>query len=207
MDRLPSNLVTRIITNNKLHQIQRNRIPESISTERMAPSKKTTTAVAPKQPVVEEVTGTVPVPVTMTATDVQPTPFFELKESTPQVEKGGEADEEKDPGQHSKLRIPASKLKRWRTVAEEASHATTVTSSLRKSLVSITSAMETFLSGKKTTNNKTNNRPLSDYNIFVQQNIKSVAQQNPGLSNKDVMTLIAELWRNQKKTETTVQAS
>lgn len=91
------------------------------------------------------------------------------------------------------IKVAESKVRRWADNLKKAQE-----SSNNKLVASVLNGLETVLSRKQTAGTKTTTRNLSEYNVFVQQNIKQVAAQNANLSNKEVMVKIAEMWQTHK---------
>lgn len=140
-------------------------------------------------------------PVTMTLTEVpQPTPELLLRvpEPPPLPSQPAAATEDAGRADATKIRVPSTKLQKWANTIKDASNVAALPAMMRKGLAAVASHMETLVSNKKSGVSKAANRPLSEYNVFVQEKIQTVAKENPGLSNKEVMTKIAEMWQAHK---------
>lgn len=67
-----------------------------------------------------------------------------------------------------------------------------------KHVAMVLTNLENIVSIKNGAGTRNANRTLSEYNVFVQQNIKQVAAQHPNMSNKEIMIKIAEMWQSHK---------
>lgn len=154
-------------------------------------------------------TGTVPVPMTSTAT-LEATIMPEVAAASPDASSTSAdgavavADNVAAPEKKPKaIRIPLTKLEKWLKMARDASSSARLETSTKMS-TTLASHIESFITSKVNGSTSKTNRPLSGYNLYVQQHIAEVAAANPGISNKDIMTKIAELWRNRQRTEPSV---
>jgi HMG (high mobility group) box len=148
---------------------------------RSASSK--TSSSTPESFTDQTITGTVPIPATVLETVRMDTPAAVSVPVLPAAGKG------------RPFKVTEAKVIKWIEGLKKAKEV----SPTNKFVGTVLGGLEALVSQKNNAaSGKSSSRHLSEYNIFVQENIKQVAAQNPNLSNKEVMVLIAKLWQEHK---------
>lgn len=156
----------------------------------MANTKTATKRATAKAAQTADATEVTPAPIPATVVD-SPTvasPSVAPAKTSPVAEPAGEDSKKNKP-----LKLHRNKAQKWLDSLKKVQEA-----SPNKLVASVIGGIETLLAHEQNAAAKGNNRNLSGYNVFVQQNIKQVAAQNANLSNKEVMVKIAEMWQLHK---------
>lgn len=163
-----------------------------------AASKRANTKAAPMaQPEPTDVTPA-PIPATVVDSPVSsPTPE-KPQGVSPAVENPEVTSTQDETKKNKPLKLARTKAQKWLDNLKKAQE-----SNPSKPLLSVISGIETLLAHEQNAASRANNRNLSGYNLFVQNNIKQVAAQNANLSNKEVMVKIAEMWQQHKANQAT----
>jgi hypothetical protein len=102
------------------------------------------------------------------------------------------------------VKVRPEKFKKWiKAIQDQGDFLKEIRASSCKALNSIVDQMSNAIDSNK----KNNTRALSEYNEFVREHIGAVAAANTELSNKEVMTLIAKSWREQKAAKSAASAT
>ncbi len=149
-------------------------------------SKRASTKVAQ----VVEATEMTPAPIPATVAD---SPTVASPSPSPVLAPSAALNSGDDAKKSKPLKLHRNKAQKWMDSLKKVQE-----TAPNKGVASVIGGLETLLAHEQNAAAKGNNRNLSGYNVFVQQNIKQVAAQNANLSNKEVMVKIAEMWQQHK---------